>query len=265
MQSGDAFILSEKPQGYRGAILCLHGLTGAAPEMERLGVVGRQAGFLVATPTLLGHRRQDIQDLRLIRLNQWLAEAEDEFLTLSRQAEGRPLVVAGLSFGALLALHLAVTHPERVSAVFACSPPFLLRPSLSETIAVVGSYLPEACLSYLGTVEKSTRRENRWALPRQSMERHSVGAVMRMKKLIRILTPQLARFTGKAMLLQDPHDHHLSPDSASSLASGLCRAEVEVTLVPRGEHELTVGWSHQFVEQRLSMLLQAVTASSAIG
>ena len=64
-------------------------------------------------PLLPGHG-EHARALSQTRWNDWCLAVETE---LSSLAEAGPVVVAGLSLGSLLAMQLALTHPEKVRAL----------------------------------------------------------------------------------------------------------------------------------------------------
>ncbi len=99
-------------------ILLFHGLTGAPAELQSVSRALRRAGYEVETPLLAGHG-VDEKTLLKTGWRDWLAGAEAELLRLS--ADG-PVVVGGLSMGAVLALALAQRHPDRVKGLLLLAP-----------------------------------------------------------------------------------------------------------------------------------------------
>lgn len=100
------------PGGETGVLL-IHGFTGSPAEMRRLGVYLHGAGLTVAAPLLPGHGTT-AADCNGTRWADWTATVEDALAQL--QARCRTVFAAGLSMGALLALHLAEGHPELAGA-----------------------------------------------------------------------------------------------------------------------------------------------------
>jgi lipase len=96
-------------------LLAIHGLTGHGRRWERLAT-GHLPEVSVAAPDLLGHGRSSWAA-------PWTIEANVTALAglLDDQAEA-PVIVVGHSFGGAVALHLAATHPDRVSALVLLDP-----------------------------------------------------------------------------------------------------------------------------------------------
>jgi carboxylesterase len=103
--------------GLAPRVLAFHGFTGTPQEVALVVDAARELGLGAEAPLLPGHG-QSVRDLSQTRFEDWLAAAEEHYARLSSQG---PVVVAGLSMGALLALHLAKNHPASTLGVIAIS------------------------------------------------------------------------------------------------------------------------------------------------
>ena len=103
------------------AVLLSHGITGAPTEMKPLVRTLAAAGFTVACPRLAGHC-STLEELKGTRWTDWLATLEESLRAL--RAQHGPVFVSGLSMGALLALRLAIDHPDDVAGVATLSATF---------------------------------------------------------------------------------------------------------------------------------------------
>jgi carboxylesterase len=108
-----------QPDGERIGLLLLHGLCGSPAEMRYLARGLEKAGYTVHCPTLAGHC-STAAALTETRWEDWYQSAEAGLLHLAEQCDR--VVVGGLSTGAVLALRLALKHPERVSGLALYSP-----------------------------------------------------------------------------------------------------------------------------------------------
>jgi carboxylesterase len=118
------------------AALLLHGFTGTPREMLPLGERLHGAGFTVSIPRLPGHGTNGA-DLGTTGWRDWLRAATDAYLELA--APGRPIFLAGLSMGGLLAVILASRFPFRrvalaAPALRATNPLLVLTPVLAPLI-----------------------------------------------------------------------------------------------------------------------------------
>ena len=102
-------------EGRSPQVLALHGFSGTPLEVALVVEVARELGLGAEAPLLPGHGAR-VSDLAPLRFVDWLAAAEQHYLRL---AERGPVVVAGLSMGALLALQLAAAHPSTTAGVIA--------------------------------------------------------------------------------------------------------------------------------------------------
>src|SRR6478735_5512519 len=109
--------------GRAPSVLAFHGFTGTPQEVGLVVDVARELGLRALAPLLPGHGAR-VSDLAPLRFSDWLGAAEEHYRQLATQG---PVVVCGLSMGALLALHLAKNHPESSAGVIALSNAMWLR------------------------------------------------------------------------------------------------------------------------------------------
>jgi carboxylesterase len=99
--------------------LLIHGLTGTPKEMGSIAAALHKNGFSVACPMLKSHNKS----ISVLKREKWQhihSQLKNEFLNYTRAYEN--IFVAGLSFGALLALMLAYEFPKNVRAINCFSP-----------------------------------------------------------------------------------------------------------------------------------------------
>jgi carboxylesterase len=101
-------------QGGRSGVLLIHGLSGTPTEMRFVGKGLHHAGFTVYGPRLAGHCGDEAA-LLATGWRDWYASVEAAAERLRPQVDR--LFVAGLSMGAVLALHLAAQRPLLVDGV----------------------------------------------------------------------------------------------------------------------------------------------------
>lgn len=100
--------------GSRTGILLIHGLTGTPTEMKYVGKGLAQAGFTVYGMQLAGHCAGETE-LLATGWRDWYASVETAYEELRQKVDH--VFVAGLSMGAVLALHLAAQRPEGLAGV----------------------------------------------------------------------------------------------------------------------------------------------------
>lgn len=105
------------------AVLLVHGLCGSPTELRFVAQGLARAGYTVECPLLAGHGGGEAE-LSETTWQEWYASAEKSLQDLAQQCG--PVVVAGLSTGAVLALMLAAKHPDKVRGLTLYSPTFWL-------------------------------------------------------------------------------------------------------------------------------------------
>lgn len=125
-------------EGNGNLCFLIHGLTGTPKEMGSLATSFNSKGYSVAVPLMEGHNKS-ISVLKREKWQDLYASIKKEFLKY--EASYQNIFVAGLSFGALLALLLADEFPGRVKAVNCFSPTLFFdgwaTPKLSMLLPIV--------------------------------------------------------------------------------------------------------------------------------
>lgn len=97
----------------------IHGLTGTAKEMGSLAARFNDKGYSVAAPLMEAHNKS-ISVLKRKTWQELYASIKNEFLRY--ESSYANIFVAGLSFGALLAMLLAYEFPKKIRALNCFSP-----------------------------------------------------------------------------------------------------------------------------------------------
>jgi Esterase/lipase len=105
-----SFLYEGGPDG----VLLIHGLTGTPTEMKFVGKGLARAGFTVYGMQLAGHCGTE-EDLLATGWRDWFASVEAAYTVLAQRC--RRVFVAGLSMGAVLALHLAARRPRQLAGL----------------------------------------------------------------------------------------------------------------------------------------------------
>jgi carboxylesterase len=107
-------------QGNNGkAILLIHGWTSTAYEVRRLGQFLNSAGYTASGPILSGHGTTH-SDLENIKIEDWLADIERNFLALKK--EHQQVYIIGTSIGSNLAAVFSAGRTDVVGLVLLATP-----------------------------------------------------------------------------------------------------------------------------------------------
>ncbi len=96
------------------AVLLLHGFTSSTDTVDGLIPYLNKEKIPFERPILRGHGTR-YQDLRGVRSRDWYVDAERALIKL--HTDGYRVVVVGLSMGGLVALDLAMRHPEMIAGI----------------------------------------------------------------------------------------------------------------------------------------------------
>jgi carboxylesterase len=129
--------------------LLIHGFTGSPGALRPMGEWLAARGHTVACPRLPGHGT-NWQQLRRTRWQDWSAEATRALKDIDARVD--TVVVFGLSFGAVLGLHLAARYPDAVRAVV------LVNPWLRDRLRESSRYLKYVLRSGKGSSTTSRNR-----------------------------------------------------------------------------------------------------------
>lgn len=225
-------------------VFLIHGLTANPAELKPLHDRLVRHGCFCYSTTLRGHDRS-IFDVAKVRSNQWLEDVERQLEELHDRSD-KPIVLIGVSFGAILSLWLSGLFEQkfdkgRLCGLVLLSPPLRYRLGLRRFVLKVLSVLPEFLLDKMPLVAKRKRPEAVYRLPRTAFKHHSVGAAARLFKIRRKANKNWAKLEAPVLLMTDPKDHHLSravPKQVEKLYSG---SSLKKLSFEGGQHALVVG------------------------
>jgi len=208
--------------------------------MRPLGEALAARGFPVRAVRLAGHGT-DVADLARTRWTDWLASASDGLDVLRRDCPR--VAIAGMSMGALLALHLAATRPGDVSALVLCGTPLRLRDTRLRVLGAFGGVpwlsarlraitLPKARGPDISDPAVRAASRSYKAMP--------LAGVIELLRLQSVVRRELPRVTQPALLLQGRHDHNVPFDNLALLRTSLGSRDVEVRVLERSWHVVTL-------------------------
>lgn len=251
--TGEGAIAPISEAGNTPALLALHGFTATPNEVLMLTDIGAELGLMRSAPLLPGHGTH-ARDLAATRYADWYAVAAAEFERLS---EFGPVIVAGQSMGAVLALDLASRHPGRVAGV-----------AVLATATRLTSPFPNLGLALLAAL-----RADRWFMPkfggpniRDDGTKHThvtydaqpVAAAVELRKAGLRVLDQLQRIRCPVFVAHGEHDAVCPVSNAWEIASRLSTPDVELLILEDSAHILTKDKDRERLRQRLSAFLQRV-------
>lgn len=103
------------------AVFLIHGLTGTPNELKSLATFLNRKGYTVKCPRLCNHG-EPLAALKRTTWRDFYGGLKEEFASKELAGFTGPVIVGGLSMGALLALLLADEFPERVAGAVCLAP-----------------------------------------------------------------------------------------------------------------------------------------------
>lgn len=240
--------------GRAPTVLAFHGFTGTPQEVALVVDVAQELGLAAEAPLLPGHGRR-VAELARTTFADWLAAAEAHY---DRAAARGPVVVAGLSMGALLALHLAKNHPESTLGVVALANAMWLgHPWPTLPLQLIGRLrLPDFWMSKtapdLGDSEQRAVHLTYNAQP--------IHAAISLLKAGQELSEQLHRVHSPTLLLHGALDAVAPVQNAFRVAVRLGTTDKRTVVFERSRHILTRDVERDAVRAELLAFIRRVAA-----
>jgi carboxylesterase len=266
-------------------VLLLHGLTGTPTELGYIAHhLRHRGGHTVHVPRLLNHG----QPLGVLARTTWrelYGSAKEAFAEARHdaRAKGTPLVVGGLSLGAVMSLMLAAEHPEDVSGVAGLSPTLFYDgwnvPWYHRLIPFV-SYTPLKYFSFFREDEPFGLKDEalRSAIAEQyskmtlrdSAESSALGyshfpvrLFCEMRPLIARCKSLLPRVTSPVLLVQAANDDMTSPRNSEFIRSRVGSPRRELVLLERSYHVVSADLERESVAEHLQRFCASLLGAPA--
>ena len=237
--------------GRAPGVLALHGFTGTPLEVELVCDAAAELGLEAHAPLLPGHGTH-ARELARLRWSDWVDAAESAFDALERTRG--PVVVAGLSMGALLAAHLASRHPERVAGlVLLANAAWLTSPFPSwPLMAIAALKLPDFAFPKFGSdIGDAYARSLNLTYSSQP-----VHAAIEVLKAGRVVQAKLGDVRCPTLILHGGRDRVCPARNAERVAELLGTRDRRVVILPESHHIVTRDIERAEVRRELRRFFQ---------
>ncbi|MGS0745856.1 alpha/beta hydrolase [Syntrophomonas erecta subsp. sporosyntropha] len=231
------------------ALLFIHGFTASPSEVYPVAqLLNQQAGFTVKGLLLPGHGSTP-RHLNETGWGDWFGAVEKELVNLASKYE--QVVTAGLSLGALLALHAGVTIPGVKAVVSINAPIFNRYPLLTFLAPVIGRvkpYFPKGQAKSIN-LEKQGRFAYRV---------NPVKAFRSMMELRSTVMGEVQKLTVPLLLMQALEDESVHPRSANFIASRVEHNQVKQVMLSKSGHIATMGKEKDYISQEIIKFISKI-------
>ncbi len=207
-------------------MLLVHGLTATTAEVRPLAENLHAAGYTVAGPLLPGHGTQP-EDLNRVSWRDWVRTVEAAYAEL--KARCSRVAVGGESTGAVLALHLAATHPD-VAAVLAYAP--ALKLMLTRSTYVMGQLLAPLGLMLKPKPGPPSEADGLW----QGYDVRPLKGARELLRLQDVVRPMLPAIRQPMLIVQGRLDRTVDPGAPQEIYDRVNSADKELVWLGRSGH-----------------------------
>lgn len=218
-----------RTDGRRIGVLLQHGFTGSPFSMKPWAEALAERGYAVEVPLLPGHATS-WQDMNSTGWSDWLAEPTRAVEKLL--AENDAVVLAGLSMGGALVLHLGSAYAGRVSGVI------VVNPAVSSTRFDV-KLLP--VLKHLvGGFPAIANDIKKQGVDEHGYPKTPLKAAHSMMKAWPGVVRELGKLTAPVLYLRSTEDHVVDESSEPLILENLGSTDVTVVRLEDSYHVATL-------------------------
>ena len=202
--NGRSFHFDGGPVG----VLLIHGLTATTTEVSLLAKNLHDSGYTISAPLLPGHGTKP-EDLYDITWNDWAWEVEMQYQRLATLCDH--VFVGGESTGAVLALELALRHPE-IAGLLCYAPAIKLPVPTSQELQM------RAISPIINELPKNSMGTNPYW---QGYRVYPLRAALELIRLGRYVRRRLEEIHQPTLVVQGRNDKTISPDSGEIILNGV--------------------------------------------
>jgi carboxylesterase len=241
------------------ACLLIHGFTGMPYEMRHLGEHLNGRGHAVLGVRLAGHGRT-ADDLARTTWEDWYWSAAEGCAALA--ATGVPIVAAGLSLGALLAIHLAHERAAEVRGLVLMGAALRLHDWRARWIAPALARTPwlRERFRIIPKVGGSDIRDPDARRRHPSYREVPLDGIVNLLRLQRLVRAELPAVRQPALIIHGALDRTCPPAAAAALERRLGAGRRRTLILPESGHVVTVDRERTQVAVAVSEFMDGLPA-----
>jgi len=216
-------------------VLLLHGFTGTPKDMRYIAEYLAGKGFTVSVPLLPGHA-SDPEDLKKFGWEEWIKTAEYSWESLVKKCPSS--AIAGLSMGALLALHIGA-HWKNVMAIACLATPLVLAGWQRRLVAPILRFSPWKDFYYNKRGGSDVKDEKAKAeFP--SYTRVPFKGVLSLMAVVEIVRNELNKVTAPLLLVHSENDHTAPVKNVELVKRLVSSTSMEAVILKDSFHVMTI-------------------------
>ena len=212
-------------------IYLIHGFSSTTYEVKKLAKHLASQGYYVQADNLPGHGTS-IEDCNLTSYHEWLSSAEQHIATMYTFCD--KIIIAGVSMGGLIALHLGVLF--RVNGIISASPLIKFKSEfhvriltrlfhkIKKTIPKDGAFQPDPSK----IIEQGFYGYTHYPL----------SALNEMRKMIDALKPNLSKITSPTLLMHSTVDYTTPIENHQLIKDLLINSDLSTLLLNKAGHNI---------------------------
>jgi carboxylesterase len=232
-------------------LLLFHGFGSTPRELDPVAELAQELKLAVSAPLFPGHGTTP-DDLAKTRFTDWYQHGEREFLRLKAQG---PLIVGGLSTGALVAMKLAALYPQDVRGLIVLANALrLLAPYPAWPLwALNRLHVPDFALPKSKGPDIADPKARAAHLTYSAQPMRAAADLQSTGKTI---LPLLPRVRCPTFIAHGQDDHVCPVSNAWLVADAVGTNDVEVVILPRSWHIVTKDLDAAELSARLRLFLR---------
>ena len=246
---GEPFYLRSKEN--RIGVVLVHGYLGCPEQIRPLADYLHERGMNVYGVRLAAHGTSPRQ-LPYVTWMDWMDSVRRGYATVRQHCD--KVVMAGFSFGGVLALLMAARHGDAIDAVVSINAPFRLQDYRARFVPAILGF--NSILSLFGLAEKHRRRPNDTGSPGINYDQHYLEAVSEIRRAVKSCRRKLDRIEAPVLVIQSENDPLVAPDGGRTLLASLQSAEKVLLEMPFDRHMIVRGPGSELVFDKVNSFIE---------
>ncbi len=218
----------ELPRYEKLGVLLLHGYTSSLRTVDGLVPLLEEAGIPYRMPVLRGHGTS-YEDLQGVTARDWYVDAQKALLELAPEVDR--VAVVGLSMGGLVALNLAMNHPDLVATTVTVAASLRFKDPLSSLTGILAKVVPT-------WPSPNSFNDRSLKVNSENYLKFTTDSFASLYAYSQEIESRLAEVTTPICILQSKKDQIIAPVAANVIYEQVSSPNREIHWFKRSGHEM---------------------------